>query len=243
MHSSKQFQRNRSDLSEFVVHYTKTSVENQPEENLQSILGTGYLMAKNRFGFGKEYNEMPKAVCFTEAPLFEHQEFIRRRSQFGIGFRKDYVTSKGGGPILYAPRNSTHATAHAKLINNAVGDHENLIWKIAPFIDFTGPYRDSIYEFQWEREWRHVGDFIFQPEHVAFLLFPESMHIMVREFLVNAEMEQSGPNYTCEMIDPTWSRLRIERTLNTIRLHPPNNTTSHLQRHADWIFRTSGHKR
>jgi hypothetical protein len=82
-----------------------------------------------------------------------------------------------------------------------------------PFIDSPGSYNYSHYYFEWEREWRHVGYFIFNTEEVAFLVVPESLHASAREFFAYSYRENTGPAYFCPFVDITWSRERILSTL------------------------------
>ena len=82
-------------------------------------------------------------------------------------------------------------------------------------IDAPGNYGGRDYQFEWEREWRHIGPFPFEPEDVAFLLIPEELHSAARGFFGNAYYENLGPAYFCPYVDPSWDRERIIEALNT----------------------------
>lgn len=79
----------------------------------------------------------------------------------------------------------------------SAGDPTAPIWSVTPFVDETG----GSYNFEWEREWRHVGDLHFTPDDVAFLIIPEESHFYARDFFQSAEQDQLGPNYPCPFID------------------------------------------
>ena len=85
------------------------------------------------------------------------------------------------------------------------------IWALTPFIDFTG--RHGSYFFEWEREWRHVGNLIFYPEDVAFLIMPEEFHESAVDFFKEIRRENTGPAYFCPYIDANWSRERCAAAL------------------------------
>jgi hypothetical protein len=74
---------------------------------------------------------------------------------------------------------------------------EDPVWWVAPFIDIPGEHPGKRYEFEWEREWRHVGNFPFKVDEVDFLIIPEAEHQEAREYFRVAQEEQLGPNYCC----------------------------------------------
>jgi hypothetical protein len=83
------------------------------------------------------------------------------------------------------------------------------IWSLTPLIDAPGSYGKIDYQFDWEREWRHVGPLSFTPEDVAFLLIPEELHSAAYGFFEEAQAQNLGPAYFCPYVDPLWSRDRI----------------------------------
>jgi hypothetical protein len=50
---------------------------------------------------------------------------------------------------------------------------EEDILLLTPFIEQMGPTTNGRKEFWWEREWRHVGHFRFEPEHIVVAFAPE----------------------------------------------------------------------
>lgn len=204
---------NWEDMSPFVVHFTKKSPTAGEYENSLSILGSRRLEARNRFGIAKNHIESLPCVCFSEVPLHQLGRLADKRGSYGIVFRKEFVVEHNGGPIMYAYQNTAHAVALRTLVNNAVGKLDDPIWRIAPYVDQPGQYGSSSYFFEWEREWRHVGDLNFKESDLAFLIIPEHLHKAARDFFDNAEREHLGPNYKCPFIDPYWSLDKIKGLL------------------------------
>lgn len=146
-------------------------------------------------------------------PLHQLKRLADKRGPYGIVFRKEFIVARDGGPILYAYQDTPHVMAILTLIDNAVGKADDPIWRVAPFIDQPGQYGSSSYFFEWEREWRHVGNLQFDEAHPAFLIIPEDLHEAARDFFDNAEREQLGPNYKCPFIDPYWGLEKIKGIL------------------------------
>jgi hypothetical protein len=95
------------------------------------------------------------------------------------------------------------------------GGPTSAVWAVTPFVDSPGNYPSGTYRFEWEREWRHVGDLRFGEEDPAFLMIPETLHAAARDFFENARTENLGPTYACPFLDPHWTRERIERALRS----------------------------
>ncbi|MGO1304869.1 MAG: hypothetical protein ACTMKV_08810, partial [Sphingomonas parapaucimobilis] len=70
---------------------------------------------------------------------------------------------------------------------------------------------DNLYE--WEREWRHVGDLKFSELDTAFLIIPENLHEAARGFFHSARVDHVGPSYECPFIDPYWGEDQIVAAL------------------------------
>ncbi len=206
-----------TDMSEFVVHFTKGGEEEDDYRNMMGIYSNHVLRPRGAFGIGKDRCPLPEsqlAVCFSEIPPGEWSRLKRRReTKYGIGFCKSFVISSGAGPIWYVWKESPQWFALQDMMSRQTSNPAADIWKLTPLIDAPGDYGSKGYFFEWEREWRHVGEFAFEPEDVAFLLIPQELHEAARTFFEAALHENLGPAYLCPYVDPTWARRRILETL------------------------------
>jgi hypothetical protein len=145
---------------------------------------------------------------------------VERRSLYGIGFTKEFVTSRGGAPLWYLDNAGAQATIIRDVIPQRVAggvDPDDRLWKLTPFIDNPGVYKGRSYRFEWEREWRVIGDMPFDIGDVAFLFLPEDEHDTARKFFADVQIEHRGPAYFCPYIDPRWSMDRIQDALRNSR--------------------------
>ncbi|KJS29804.1 MAG: hypothetical protein VR64_19065 [Desulfatitalea sp. BRH_c12] len=210
---------NWTDMSNYVVHFTKGGPGKNDYNVMMSIYASGTLKPGRSFGIG--INKAPLSsgqgsVCFSEIPPGQWNRLEERRgTKYGLAFRKQFVISQGGGPIWYAWKDTPHWQALQAMMDAAAEDPDALVWRITPMIDAPGTYRGRDYQFEWEREWRHLGPIQFEPEDVAFLLIPEEQHAAARGFFENAYYENLGPAYFCPYVDPSWERERIIEALNT----------------------------
>lgn len=203
---------NWDDMSPFVVHFTKKT-DRTEYENAISILFSRRLEARARFGAGKGFVESPKCVCLSEAPLHQLKRLADQRGPYGLGFRKEFIVGRGGGPILYAYQGTPHAQAIENCVKAAIGKPHDPIWRLAPFVDRPGVYGSNSYFFEWEREWRYIGDLDFNETDPAFLIIPEYLHSAARSFFDDAALEHSGPSYNCRFIDPYWDLEQVNAAL------------------------------
>lgn len=198
------------DMSPFVVHFTTSSEGRSAYDNAISILAGRRIEARNRFGTGKNFPVAPKSVCFSEIPLHNLARMADKRGSYGIGFRKEFLVQRDGGPIMYAYKDTAQAKALRGLVAKAKKQPDDPIWKIAPFVDQPGKYGFTEYFYEWEREWRHVGNFAFNEKDAAFLIIPEDLHSAARGFFNAAEADNIGPNYKCPFIDPYWDLEKVK---------------------------------
>ena len=201
------------DMSNYVVHFTKGGPGKDDYWTMIRIYGSYRLEPRHRFGIGKDKAPLAAeqgTVCFSEIPPGQWNRLIKRRAtKFGLAFSKQFVLSRGGGPIWYAWKDTPHLQALQEMMAVAAGDVDAPIWRITPMIDAPGMYGGRDYMFDWEREWRHIGAMSFMPEDVAFLLIPEGLHAAAKAFFENAHYEHIGPAYFCPFVDPSWDRDRI----------------------------------
>jgi hypothetical protein len=218
------------DMSDYVVHFTRADKGPDSDyENIMGILGNQVLEARKGFGCAKDHAPSAKttqnAVCFSEIPLHMLARLVERReSKYGIGFRKELVRVRGANPIWYVEADGRLQKALSRLKMRAANDADDPIWVLTPFVDIRGSTQAFTYEFEWEREWRHRGDFKFTEVDVTFLLIPEELHTRARAFFENAQDQNSGPAYLCPYLDPTWSLEKIREALGNAgpdRTSPP----------------------
>jgi len=192
------------------------------------ILGEGLLRPGDKpLGAARrvpEVEHLHRVVCFSEIPLDMLDRLIERRSLYGIGFNKGFLVSKGGAPLWYLDKEGDHASIIRAQIEERVAagvDPNDPFWRLMPFIDNPGNYSGRLYRFEWEREWRVIGEMSFQQGDVAFLFLPEEDHDRARQFFADVEVENSGPAYFCPYIDARWDMNRIQEALKNVPPPPP----------------------
>lgn len=211
-----------TDLSGFVVHFTKGGAGLSPYDTSLSILWQRELR-RGPLPFGAARHivgvaESQRAVCFSEVPLgYLSRIAQRRQSRYGIGFTKRFILDHGGAPIWYLEQGTPAAAAFSAMVNNAAKslNPNDPIWKLTPLVDYpSGPESPYQYDFRWEREWRIASDLPFDHEKdVAFLLIPEELHGSARSFFQDHFVDHTGPAYFCPFIDPLWTTDQVKTAL------------------------------
>jgi hypothetical protein len=191
-----------------------------------------------------EEHATQKVVCFTETPL-EHMwmmtENIDSRQKhfapYGLVFTRTSARRTSCNPVWYIdmtyrvgvdwltkPVNNMVAAAVAdskdadgRIIPERLADHD--IFRVTPFFEQMGPTKDAMKEFWWEREWRHVGDYHFEPRHVVAFVAPEEDHDALRAELI--EMDDKYAKRPHALLDPAWG---LERTIATLSGVPIEDT-------------------
>lgn len=159
------------DMSDYLVHFTDT------EASFRSILRSGRLRASGPFGWARNIEAVrPRqmSACLSEVPLDRRGRLVRRHGQFGIGFTRDFIRSKGGGRVWYLDEGSPQSDALFARIGKVLSarDFDDELWSLTPFVDLVMPGR---YEWDWEREWRVPGGFDFTLGDVRLLFTPEGL--------------------------------------------------------------------
>jgi hypothetical protein len=202
-----------TDMSNYLVHFTRGDEADGDYEAMMSICYQQVLLSAP-FGIGRRRapdGASQAAVCFSEIPPGQWQRLAeRRRSEYGIAFSKRFLLSRGAGAVWYARRGTPTHQAVLELMEASKNDANSPVWKLTRMIDEPG----ERYEFEWEREWRVIGDLAFETEDVSFLIIPERNHEAALGFFEDAEYNDVGPNYSCPFVDATWSRERVLQTLN-----------------------------
>lgn len=237
MTSIGQILRGRSDLSAFVVHFTRGV---DPQDNIKDMLANGRIEARNPHGWhlatlrDAHFN----AVCFTETPL----EFLSllcgpidgraiQLTEWGLAFGKYKARLLGANPVMYAQGfpnmfGGVHQPANAlDALRDTLAAHDTGTTPLAPrmveafktLLSCASRIQreGGTNEWWWEREWRRVGDdFRFHTDDVAFGLCPREK-VREMEAWVDAQCGRKIP-----FLSPSWT---IEETVSHLAGLPEEN--------------------
>jgi hypothetical protein len=188
----------QDDQSDYLIHLVG---KDNPYDSFMNILYSGVVEAKNAFGY-KRQEHQKKSICFSEIPPVYLQKLVQRRFNHGVAFKKEWLLSKGAQRVWYIEKDSQTHSSLEKMSNHLNGTEKEDFFDLAPFIDIPGESGDSVYRFEWEREWRIIGDLSFSPDDVEFLILPGDVHEAARALFYDAEHDNYGPNYKCPYYDP-----------------------------------------
>ena len=109
------------------------------------------------------------------------------------------------------------------MVETAKSNPDDPIWKLAPFVDRPGWYQgfcgDRKYFFEWEREWRHVGDLSFQDTDLSFLVLPEDEHLKLRMYLSEESRGIDLSSYSSiPFVCLNWEKSKIQDTLSAAKV-------------------------
>lgn len=210
-------------MSEYVVHFAKAARSADEYSVMLKILSEGRILPSGPFGAARKLRELgdsQRSACFSEIPLDLLERLIKRRdSLYGVGFRQDLLTAKGGARVWYLDKDGSAAGSFQTVVRDAMTggiDPNDPIWKITPFVDYPGEYGGTQYRFEWEREWRVPGGLEFTPDDVAFLFIPEDLHAAAWAFFEEAQRDNSGPAYFCPYVDPRWELPQIQAAFASV---------------------------
>ena len=146
----------RNDLSDFLIHFTKGTSEDNACENLRSMLREGSIRGSNGLIRG-QYN----CVCFSEAPIeslpngLVNSSNFTKYSRFGVMVSKKWLFEQGGRPAIYQTEEEY----------NSLG--ENHKWRHVSY----NPNGTPPIDFTWEREWRIQTAFLsINPSNCAIIV-------------------------------------------------------------------------
>lgn len=228
----------RTDLSTFLVHFTRDYEGCSARANLLSILDRDVIEARTAYGMGrhvapddKDFQESQKVVCFTETPI-EHAWMmctgIEGRENgfgpYGLAFTKVWARSQHANPVWYldistrggadwltVPFEQLRDDAAAAAQGSGRSLSEYPIAQLLPFVEQMGPTRYHRKEFWWEREWRHVGHFRIEWCHIVAIFAPHDDHTK----LTGAMTDMAVPSYPRPpFLDPNWG---LERMISALR--------------------------
>lgn len=191
----------RDDLSNRLIHLTKGKTDQNEDEALQSaaedfwkIITTRKIIGGN--GFIKSNH---KCVCFSETPISKigillaaaHKTF--RYQPYGIMFRKKFIYSKGGRPVIYQSDNE---------FNLLREENKHLHVRYEP---------DKNIDFTWEREWRIKIECIeFLPEDVTLIIPNRQVADSIRNFGYEEQKENIRENGIGAFEDFPWHFITLE---------------------------------
>lgn len=175
----------REDISRFVVHLTKDFDGKLAPENLLSILESHTIYAKNHYClFESDLKPQHASIrrkfhvaCMTETPLNQVKNMfnIEGRSinfrPYGVIFNKaDIEDYYCGSPCIYANgKNKNMIKSLWAMYNNSKANNYNDGFpEIGALTHMFN--KDKDFDFSWEREWRILGDFVFDPWHVVAII-------------------------------------------------------------------------
>ena len=196
------------DMSEYVVHLTGPA-------QAEDILRSATIEARTPTGTARRFAELgdsQQSVCLSEIPI-GHLDRLTRRGEYGIGFYKEFIDAQDGQMVTYLRKGTSAEARFQKLVRDAmIGgiDPADPLWKITQFIDNPGPYGQTRYEFEWEREWRVPHHLRFDKNEVAFLLAPEEYHDWMRQ---TAWRTLTPREYQGAVLDPRWDIARVQHEL------------------------------
>lgn len=170
---------NRPDISPYLAHFTSSKYpkgfksDDNPtnsfkyfsaEKRLISILNGKKILASQVPWVGNH-----RAVCLTECPWTSLITHTLQYSSYGIGFKKEFVFSQGGGPVYYV---------RADMFKNQTWNPSVLPF-VTPFWPSYAPsslkavVKMTKCDYTHEREWRVAGDLSFDYSDIEFVILPD----------------------------------------------------------------------
>lgn len=148
----------RSDISNYLVHFTKGKDYVDAFKNLISIISDMALRGGDGMIKGGH-----NCVCFSEAPLsaikngLVNHDYYSKYSPFGIMVSKKWLFQQGGRPVIYQREGE-----YSELGSNS--------WRHVTY-DIT---LDSPIDFTWEREWRIQTEQLQISETISTIILPNN---------------------------------------------------------------------
>ena len=149
----------RSDISNYLIHFTKGEDMVHAFENFISIISSRSLNGGTGMIRGGH-----TCVCFSEAPLsaihhgLVNENFYSNYSPFGIMVEKKWLYNQGGRPVIYQK-----SEEYEMLSDQQSWRHVTL--------DLT---KDDPIDFTWEREWRIKTNSLSINEENSSLILPNN---------------------------------------------------------------------
>lgn len=209
----------RTDLSQFVVHLTKSTENEEARHNLISIIKDKEIRAADHHCYFSpklriEDLKLQKrfhVACFTETPLEKIHLLtdIARRTvnlePYGLVFLKDKIRKMRGNPVLYVYEENYLMTDYLMTeyeyfirIFNEDGTVGNF-FTLGALVNIVKKGHD----FHWEREWRVRRRLKFEWYDIYAVIAPEEDHSYIRRRIPGQQIEY------IPFIDPTWNYEKV----------------------------------
>ncbi|GAP68712.1 hypothetical protein BA6E_104160 [Bacteroidales bacterium 6E] len=203
--------------SKFLVHWTGKEFKSDDSKNivdrLKDNLSHGlYMNTGSEFMIGSNNTTVTTSVsrvCFTEIRLSQAKNHSDSYGKLGIGFNREFVLERMGGPVFYVQNGENGAVVeHFAYLHQHLRSNENQIMvdrlnTIMGFMKNMSVENDSELKYYEEMEWRiiqlkilednqlikvqnkEMGIYrvIFKPEDIELIVFPnkETKQLAVQE--------------------------------------------------------------
>ena len=110
------------EMSEYAVHVIKAAPPSDEYFVMLKILSEGRILPSGPFGAARNLEELgdsQKSACLSEIPLDLLERLIERRSLYGIGFRQDLLTTRGGARVWYLDKAGRAADSFKEVVRAA----------------------------------------------------------------------------------------------------------------------------
>lgn len=189
-------QYNRPDLSNHLVHFVARGDSwpptGGPPESVRQMTAhqrLGAIIRERIIRAFRPFGSDAPAVCFTESTRSAIAQAVRTRpyEPYGIGFTKEFVFDRGGGPAFYVRGDEW---PHVSAMPAGLRFRATRYWpgSVREREGEDIPWYLNTCEWYHEREWRapaepQSGGLSFQWSDVAFLVLPatDELSIMRRE--------------------------------------------------------------
>ncbi|WP_020472403.1 hypothetical protein [Zavarzinella formosa] len=205
----------RGDVSMFMVHLTRDDRNVRTEEqggrnaldNFINILETRTICALGIHCYHGEYlrklsaedQKQFQVSCFTETPLDQIAKLLNVGSRkinleaFGFVFKREFLYSKGAQSAIYINDYGPNQLRDAVNCIYEIGEKNGFAGRSWPLLPFVNVMHNG-HDFMWEREYRVLGDVVFELEDLVCVVLPED------EYKLRERLGRMG----IAAIDPAW---------------------------------------
>jgi len=148
----------RTDISNFLIHFTKSESQEEAFRRLQKIV-----LERTLIGTGTLIKGGYPCICFSEAPLTSlksglvNPNYCSRYSPFGILVTKAWLFQRGGRPVIYESNEEYYSLPDSNKWRHMLYD----------------PCRNPPIDFSWEREWRIQCEYLHFERNEASIVLPD----------------------------------------------------------------------